>query len=173
VRVTDEDGNPVPGSVTGFLLPETGASGTFANGIKALSIVTDSLGRAVASFTPNTITGAYQITVTAAFEGKSATGVISQTNTSGSNRVAPAGSGSGLSSTAIGLIAATAGAVAIGLVLSQKGESIDPGTQNPPTDTTGTGSVRITLGGTPPVVGAPGGWQSSVKASSPMPKWRP
>jgi hypothetical protein len=175
VQVTDENDRPVAGAALGFLLPAAGPGGTFSNGLNALSLVTDSAGRAAASFTPNTVAGSYQMTVTASFQGQSATTTIAQTNALGAagagTAATTAAGGGGMSGATIGLVVAAAiGAVAIGVVASQ-GDDDPPSQQSPPIQSQPT--VRIALGGGPPVFSAPGGWQSSVKPLKPAPNWRP
>jgi hypothetical protein len=175
VEVTDDSDRPVPGAVLGLLLPDSGPGGLFNNGITALSLVTDTSGRAIAAFTPNAVAGSFQIIVTASFEGLSATATVSQSNTAGGVRATPAQTGSGgISSSTIALIlAAAAGAVALGVVM---GGGEDPGTpENPgnpgnPVDPTQP-TIRIGLGGGA-TVGAPG-WQSSVRQTHSLPQWRP
>ena len=46
VEVTDETGRPVAGAAVSFHLPETGASGTFGNGLRTEVATTDERGRA-------------------------------------------------------------------------------------------------------------------------------
>jgi hypothetical protein len=181
VEVTDENNRPVTGAVIGFLLPETGPGGIFSNGINALSLVTDTTGRAVAGFTPNDIVGSFEMIVTASFQGRSATATVSQSNVrDNQNPVRPARTDvdtgtrdtGGISTSTIALIAAAAaGAVALGVVMGGgNDEGTNPGTPGSPNP--GQPTIRIGLGGTP-TVGAPGGWQSSLKRESPLPKWRP
>jgi hypothetical protein len=81
VQVEDQNRKPVAGAVVVFLLPENGASGTFADGSRMLMTVTDNQGRAVArGIRPNAQSGPMQIRVTANFQGLSASSVITQTN---------------------------------------------------------------------------------------------
>lgn len=84
VEVRDRDNKRVPGAAVAFLLPQSGPSGTFGNGSKLLNVVTDQNGRAVGTgLKPNTVTGKFQIQVTAAAAGLSAAAVITQTNVKG------------------------------------------------------------------------------------------
>src|SRR5881394_2449600 len=48
VQVEDENHKPVAGAVVVFLLPDQGATGTFANGSRMFMTVTDNQGRATA-----------------------------------------------------------------------------------------------------------------------------
>lgn len=80
VQVQDENHKPVAGAVVIFLLPNSGAGGTF-NGALSFSTVTDAEGKAVAQgLTPNNITGQYQIQVRAKYNDLSAESVIAQQN---------------------------------------------------------------------------------------------
>ncbi|HJT88175.1 MAG TPA: hypothetical protein VJ732_09975, partial [Bryobacteraceae bacterium] len=64
IQVEDQNHKPVAGAVVAFTLPTQGAGGTFANGARMLSVVTDSQGRAVATgLRPNNIAGQFQIRV--------------------------------------------------------------------------------------------------------------
>ena len=54
VQVEDENHKPVAGAIVVFTLPSNGAGGTFANGARTLTMVSDSKGQAVArGFRPN------------------------------------------------------------------------------------------------------------------------
>src|SRR3954454_16829230 len=56
VEVRDENNRPIAGAVVFFKVPDFGASGTFTNGSKFLTVTTDSQGRAVATnFQPNKV----------------------------------------------------------------------------------------------------------------------
>ena len=81
VQVEDENKRPVAGAVVVFSLPDRGASGAFANGAQTMSVVTNSLGRAVASgLRPNNVSGNFQIQVNASYQGQTATATITQVN---------------------------------------------------------------------------------------------
>ena len=81
VEVRDEAGKPVPGASVTFQVPPMGPSGTFVDGGTTLMVQTDSEGRATArGLRPNKVTGAFEIRVTAAHAGDSATATIGQTN---------------------------------------------------------------------------------------------
>jgi hypothetical protein len=81
VQVEDENHRPVAGAIVVFTLPTHGAGGTFANGARTLTMVTDNNGRAVArGLKPNTTKGQYDIRVNASKNGQTASAVISQTN---------------------------------------------------------------------------------------------
>src|SRR5688572_3343817 len=77
VQVEDENRRPVAGAAVVFTLPSNGASGTFVNGARTLTTVTDANGRAVArGLRPNNVQGQFQINVTASSAGQTVTGVI-------------------------------------------------------------------------------------------------
>ncbi|HUE04275.1 MAG TPA: hypothetical protein VMR62_32290 [Bryobacteraceae bacterium] len=99
VRVEDQNHKPVAGAAVSFLLPGNGATGTFGNGTKLLTVITDSNGQAVArGIKANNVAGQYQIHVTASVGRVTTTATISQTNAD----------------------AAAAGGVAAGAVVSTK-----------------------------------------------------
>jgi hypothetical protein len=120
VEVQDENNKPVAGAVVTFLLPDRGASGTFANGAKSLSVATDAQGRAVATgLQPNSVEGEYQIHVSASHQGQIASATISQANAMSVAAAAGAGAGAGAAAGAgklIAILAIVGGAVAGGVV---------------------------------------------------------
>ena len=66
VEVQDENNRPVAGAIVFFKLPDYGASGTFTNGSKFITVTTDQQGQAVGrNFQPNQAQGDLQIQVTA------------------------------------------------------------------------------------------------------------
>jgi hypothetical protein len=81
VRVVDSTGQPLANVAVTFLLPETGASGTFAAGLSSLTAMTDANGQAVGrGLRPNNHAGQFQIRVTASYQGAAATAIVTQTN---------------------------------------------------------------------------------------------
>jgi len=121
VQVEDQNHKPVAGAVVVFFLPDSGASGTFADGSHMLMAVTDSQGRAAArGIRPNSQSGPMQIRVTASFQGLTASSVIAQSNVAG----AAAASGfAGLSTAAkLAIILGIAGgAAAAGAIVATHG----------------------------------------------------
>lgn len=114
VQVEDENHKPVAGASVAFLLPGNGASGTFANGSRLLTVMTDQNGRAVMNgFTPNNVAGKFQIRVTASFRGQSASAVITQTNV-----IAAAAAGGIAAGKLIAILAAVGGAAAAGVAVA-------------------------------------------------------
>ena len=80
VQVEDENKKPVAGATVVFQLPSSGPSGIFADGSTMLTVTTDENGRAAALLRPNTVSGDFQIKVTASYQGKSAGAGILQKN---------------------------------------------------------------------------------------------
>jgi len=79
VKVEDDDHRPVSGAAVVFALPVSGASGEFLNGTKALSVVTDQQGLAVAhGIRTNDVAGKLQIYATASYRGLRARTLITQ-----------------------------------------------------------------------------------------------
>lgn len=147
VEVRDENDRPIAGAVVVFTLPARGASGSFVNGSRIATIVTDANGRAAAGvIQPNAASGSMQINVTASYQGQTASSSITQTNS------AAAASG-GVSATTIGIIAGVAAAAGIGLAVGLKGGDKSPGTSpvvTPPVPA----ALRIRIGA-PIVIGPP------------------
>jgi len=141
VQVEDENHKPVAGAAVVFLLPDQGASGTFANGSHTLTVMSDAQGRAVAhGFHPNHVEGQYNMRVSASFQGKTGTATISQTNVMAD---AAAAAGAGISMKLI-VILAVAGAAAAGAAIAATrggGSSSTSVTTTTTTITPGTGTV--------------------------------
>ena len=141
VQVEDENHKPVAGAAVVFLLPDQGASATFANGSHMLTVTTDAQGRAIAhGFHPNGVQGQFNIRVSASFQGKTATATISQ-----SNAVAAAAAGAAAAGISVKLlvILAVAGAAAAGAAVAatRGGSSTPVSTGAVTTITPGTGTV--------------------------------
>jgi hypothetical protein len=127
VRVVDSAGQPLPNVAVTFLLPETGASATFAAGLSSLTTMTDAGGQAVGrGLRPNDHAGQFQIRVTASYQGEAATAIVTQTNAE------PVQAGG--SSKKILIVALIGGAAAAGAAVAlSKGKSSS--TPPPPTPT--------------------------------------
>ena len=125
VKVTDQDGHPLPNLAVTFLLPSTGAGGSFADGKTSLTVMSDENGRAVGQgLRPNNAAGQFQIRVTTSFGGQVASANISQTN-------AEPATGGGSSKTIL-ILALVGGAAAAGAAVALgKGKS-SSGSTNPP-----------------------------------------
>ena len=131
IQVEDENRRPVAGAAVTFMLPRQGASATFPNGARSLTVMTDSNGQAVArGLEPNNINGKFQIRVNASHQGRTASVVINQTNAIAGAAVG-AGAGAGISGKVIGIIVAAAAAAAVGgVVVATRGGS-DSGPTGP------------------------------------------
>src|ERR1019366_8655424 len=81
VQVEDENNKPVAGAIVVFTVPSSGGGGAFSNGVRTLTMVSDSKGQAVAEgFRPNGLKGQFKIHVNASFQGQTANTEITQTN---------------------------------------------------------------------------------------------
>jgi hypothetical protein len=132
VRVVDQDGHPIPNLAVTFLLPGTGAGGSFADGKSSLTVMTDENGQAAGQgLRPNSSAGPFQIRVTTSLAGQVATASISQTNAEPAQ--------GGVSSKTIALLAILGGAAAAGAAVALgKGKSSAGGSS---TTTSSTGVV--------------------------------
>jgi hypothetical protein len=123
-----------------FLLPQYGASGTFASGGKMMTVVTNSSGRATAGVFQPVGTGQFKMSVTASYQGHSATTAIAQTNTAG----AAAGVSGGVIAAIVGVAAGAAVGIAVGL---GGGNDQPPSPGPPPVDPTPRATIGV--GGSP------------------------
>ena len=116
VEVRDQRGEPIAGATVSFVLPATGASGSFGASGLSLTTQTDEQGKAAGrGLRPNQIAGQFRIRVTASLRGATAVATLLQTNAE------PMASGNSKKIVLIGLIAAgVAGGV---LGASHKGGS--------------------------------------------------
>ena len=113
VRVEDQNHKPVAGAVVFFLLPGDGSGGTFANGAKQLTVMSDSNGQAVAhGMQAAKRPGQYQIHVTASKGNVTANATISQSYVAGATVAGVAVSGK-----LIAILAAAGAAVAAGVAI--------------------------------------------------------
>jgi hypothetical protein len=81
VEVRDEQDGLVPGATVTFQTPANGASAEFGDGMRSFITQTDAEGRAAThGLRPNSITGPYQIRVSASLKSESGSAVITQTN---------------------------------------------------------------------------------------------
>ncbi len=141
VRVVDQDGHPLPNISVTFILPGTGAGGTFADGKNSLTVMTDSAGQAVGrGLKPNGSAGQFQIRVTASILGQVATADISQTNAEPAH--------TGVSSKTLLILAVVGGAAAAGAAVALGGKSSSSSSSQPPPS-----GVVITPGS--PTIGPP------------------
>ena len=145
VMVEDENHRPVRGAVVVFILPSHGAGGSFANGAKTLTVLTDNNGRAVArGFTPNGAKGQFQIRVNASHNGQNASITITQTNAIISATGAVSSTPSFFTPKMITILAAVAaGAAAGGAVYATHSGNNTPPVVQGTTITAGVGTVTI------------------------------
>jgi len=147
VEVRDKNNLPLGGVSVTFLLPGSGASGTFAQGARTLTMLTNSAGRATMTSMQPVGTGTVKIGVTASYQGQTATTSITQTNyaTVASAQAAGASvSSTGLSTgTIVGIVAGVVAGAVTGAVIATHGGS---------NSTTPTGTISL---GSGPVFGAP------------------
>jgi hypothetical protein len=142
VQVVDDNNQPLQGALVVFFLPSQGASGTFANGSRNLTVTTDRGGKASAvGIIPNNQTGQFEIRASASYQGQSASATISQTNVSG---ISASGGGGGLSKKGLIIIVVAVGAVVGGVFAAKGGGS-----------SSSSGSPGIVIVPGTPTVGAP------------------
>ena len=129
VQVVDENNRPVAGATVAFLLPGSGPGGTFPGGARALTVLTDQKGQAVAKgFVHNGEAGKFQIEVNATYQDLSASTTINQANAV-LTAAAVGGMGAGK---IIAILAVAGGAIAGGVfALRSKGNGGNGGTNGP------------------------------------------
>jgi hypothetical protein len=142
VQVEDENHKPVAGATVVFLLPHSGASGSFLDGTQSYTTTTDVNGKAIGrGLRPNKVTGKFQIQVKANYKDASSAAtvasesiIINQTNSSESSAVAQHASHA-IPTKVIVIVAAAAvaGGITAGVLLSR--------TSSPSTITAGTPTV--------------------------------
>jgi|SRR5215469_12811033 len=142
VEVDDENHKPIAGAVVTFTLPTQGAGGTFAGGAQTLTVMTDNLGRAVASgLRVNKVAGNWTMRVNASFGGRTGSAAITQTNAVAAATAGAAG-GAAVSAKLIVIVAVIAGAAAGGAVAAtHSGNSSNNSTVTPTTISVGAGTV--------------------------------
>ena len=137
VQVEDENHKPVAGAAVIFLLPNDGAGGTFADGSRTLTTVTDSKGQAVArGLHPNHTAGRFQIRVQASYQGKTGQATINQVNALTAVSATSSAVPKWLSAVIVGAVAATV--VAVG---THGGSGASPSSNVPVAVIPGTGSI--------------------------------
>lgn len=144
IQVEDENRRPVAGAAVTFLLPNQGASASFANGARSLTVLSDAKGQAVArGLQPNNVNGQFQIRVNASYQGQTANAAINMTNALTAAAVA-----GGISAKLIAILVIAGAAAAGGTIAATRGgddtNSSGGGTRPP---------VRVGAG--TPTVGAP------------------
>lgn len=146
VRVDDEKQNPVSGAVVVFTLPTEGATGSFTNGSKTLTVTTDSHGQAAAvGLRMNSIPGKVPIFISVSYRGVTARTVMTQFS------VAPPGAkiggGSGGHGKLIAILVIVGAGAAGGVVAATHKSGSSPSSVTVPSGptpigiTAGTGSI--------------------------------
>jgi hypothetical protein len=144
IRVLDEKEAPVVGAAVVFTLPTEGASGTFGNGSKTLTIMTDSNGSATAQGLHfNQVPGKVPVHVNVSYKGLTAHTSLTEISEAPEGYKPGGGSHTGR---VIAIVAAIAAAGAGGAVYAMRnnGSSTPSGTATGPTAigiTAGTGTV--------------------------------
>ena len=142
VRLVTADGKPIGGATVTFLLPATGASGSFGESGLSLTVTTGEDGTAAArGLRPNGIAGQFRIRVIASWNGLPASATLTETNAEPTAHAAR--------SKKIAIAAAIAGA-AIGGVAAAASQKSSSNSSNS-TGSTAPGSISS---GTP-VIGPP------------------
>jgi len=147
VEVRDENDKPVAGAAVLFTLPNTGPSGTFANGLSTFTTTTDSAGRAIGTgLRPNGLEGSVQMKVTATFQAETVSTTINMTNAMGAVAgTAGAGAAAGGSAKLIGILVAVGAAAGVGAAVALRSGGTpapSPSAPRPPVSISiGTGSV--------------------------------
>ncbi|MEZ5400175.1 MAG: hypothetical protein R2729_10945 [Bryobacteraceae bacterium] len=135
VEVRDENDKPIGGAIVSFTLPNSGASGSFANGSRLLIVPTNDQGRAIASgIRMNNTPGDIQMRVSVSHQGETASTTINMRN------VALAGAAGVGAATWVAIIAGAAAAAGIGLTLGLRGGDT-PAVRPATTITPGPGTV--------------------------------
>lgn len=120
VLVTDASDKPVSGAQVSFLMPDNGASGVFPASGSHMVVTTGNDGVATGrGLKPNNVVGAFEIRVTASFQGQTARAVIHQTNAA----QAKASSGSGKTILILAILGGAGAGVALGVTRSGKSSS--------------------------------------------------
>jgi hypothetical protein len=160
IEVRDEKNQLLEGAVVTFTAPGDGPSVVFSNGLRTVTVMTDSQGRARTPAMRAVNTGSFRMQVAASYKGQTVSTTIAQTNFesaaeakgktpsspgSGDRPVANKKSGGGLSGTTWAIILGAGAAAAVGIAfgLGHKGS-------------TSTTTTTATIGGPgTPTVGAP------------------
>jgi len=147
IQVEDENRKPVGGALVTLLAPNDGASATFGNGARTITVTTDGQGRvSVKNITPNQVAGSYQIRVVASKNGLRGTAVLSSTNVVAAGAAASAG---GISAKMWAIIAGIGAAAAVGTIVAVSGGGSSSSPSTPP------GPTPIVLTPGQPTVGPP------------------
>jgi hypothetical protein len=148
VTVMDSEGRLVAGATVTFLLPSSGAGGTFTDSGLSLTTQTDAKGMAVGrGLRPNHVPGQFRIRVTASRAGAVTSAAVLQTNVG-----APPGNSRNKK---IAILALIGGAAVGGVVAATQGgkSSAAASASSASTGGAGTGGGSTTIVGGPPSLG--------------------
>jgi hypothetical protein len=133
VEVQDENHKPVAGALVLFTTPGSGPSGVFPGGLTSFKATTGADGRATATgLKPNSVSGQFQIQVTATLGEQSTVAVINQTNT-GKPASVQSHAAHGIPMKAFAIIGAVAAGGAVTGILLTRGTHSDTITPGAPT----------------------------------------
>jgi hypothetical protein len=139
--VVDAGGEPIGDAAVTFVLPATGASGSFGDSGLSLTVQTDSRGIATGrGLRPNGVAGQFRIRVAASWRSVPAVATVVQTN---AEPVVKSGHGK-----TIAILAVVVGAVAGGAAVAARGGKSTPADQASVTGAQTPGSISA---GTPSV----------------------
>ncbi len=127
VQVEDENHKPVGGALVTLISPHDGASASFGNGAKSITLTTDDQGRIrVKNITPNQVAGQFQIRIVASKNGLRGTAVLNGTNVAAT---AAAATAAGISAKVWWILAGIGAAAAVGtaVAVTNNGSSAPPG----------------------------------------------
>ena len=128
VEVRDRNDLPVSGAAVLFLLGD-GDTATLNAGLRQVELTTDALGRAAVEVNP-VASGPVELSVSATFEGETATATIAQTNfptqAAAEAAASAGGAGGGLGTGAVVGIVGGVAAGAVGAVVGLAGDKPDP-----------------------------------------------
>jgi hypothetical protein len=142
VQVEDENHRPIAGAAVMFSLPDSGASGVFANGARSVTVLTDGQGRAVArGLRLNKVSGKMQIRVNASYQGQTASAVVTQSNMLAAAAAGGAAAGAGISGKMIAVLVALGAAGAAGGAIAATRGGSSPVTPPSTTITPGPGGT--------------------------------
>lgn len=150
ISVLDEEGRPISGAAVTFLLPSTGASGTFVDSGLSVTVPTDEKGVAVGrGLRPNRLAGQFHIRVTTSWRGAVASASILQTNVD-----KPSKSSTNKKIAIFALVGGAAIGGAVAATQGGKGSRTNSAVGGSTGGTAG-GSTGTTIIGGPPSLGGP------------------
>jgi hypothetical protein len=138
VNVLDQSDRPIEGATVIFQLPVMGPGGSFEGGVRSKQFITNSVGEASGSYTPNTERGRFTIQVTAILGPRTGMASITQRNSTATEIAQKAGWFSRHKKLLILTAVATGGTV-VAAILATRSSSPPP----PPTVTIAPGVPSV------------------------------